>query len=95
VVPAPAPSTPSIPPPVAASLAGADNWDGIPKALRDLMEANEVRPSDIRAAVAKRGYYPMETPIANYDPDFVNGVLIGAWPNVLTLVRNISGPLPF
>lgn len=61
--------------------------DGIPPALRQLMEQNKVTEAQIRKAVASRGYYPEATPIKNYDPDFVSGVLVGAWPQVYKLIK--------
>ena len=61
--------------------------DGIPPALRQLMEQNKVTEVQIRKAVASRGYYPEATPIKNYDPDFVSGVLVGAWPQVYQLIK--------
>lgn len=63
------------------------NNDGIPPALRQLMEQNKVTETQIRKAVASRGYYPEATPIKNYDPDFVSGVLVGAWPQVCQLIK--------
>ena len=50
----------------------------IPKALRDLMEEKLVSEEEIQAVVADRGYYPRSTPILNYDPNFIYGVLVGA-----------------
>ena len=61
--------------------------DSIPPALRQLMEQNKVTEAQIRKAVASRGYYPEATPIKNYDPDFVSGVLVGAWPQVYQLIK--------
>lgn len=61
--------------------------DGIPPALRQLMEQNNVTEAQIRKAVASRGYYPEATPIKNYDSDFVSGVLVGAWPQVYQLIK--------
>lgn len=60
---------------------------GVPKALSDLMTANSVTEWDIQAVCARRGYYPEDTPISNYDPDFINGVLVGAWPQVLAMIE--------
>lgn len=54
----------------------------IPKALRDLMEANKVSEWDVQEAVGAKGYYTSDTPIWNYDPDFISGVLVAAWPQV-------------
>ena len=60
---------------------------GVPKALSDLMTANGVTEWDIQAVCARRGYYPEDTPIANYDPDFVSGVLVAAWPQVYAMIE--------
>lgn len=61
--------------------------DGIPPALCQLMEQNKVTEAQIRKAVASRGYYPEATPIGNYDPKFVSGVLVGAWPQVYQMIK--------
>lgn len=61
--------------------------DGIPVGLRQLMEQNQVTEEQIRRVVAFRGYYPESTPIKNYDPDFINGVLIAAWPQVYNMIK--------
>lgn len=60
--------------------------EGIPQALADLMKANNVSPEEIQWAVADRGYYPEATPITNYDPQFIEGVLVNAWPQVFQLI---------
>ena len=60
---------------------------GIPQALWDLMCNNGVTEDQIRKVVSKRGYYPENTPIANYDPTFVSGVLIGAWAQVHQMIK--------
>ena len=59
----------------------------IPPALRQLMEQYQVSDADIRRVVAMRGYYPESTPISNYDPQFVSGVLIGAWQQVYQMIK--------
>lgn len=69
-----------------APHADVDSMEEIPKALIDLMKENNVSPEEIRWAVADRGYYPEATPIANYDPQFVEGVLVNAWPQVFQLI---------
>lgn len=61
--------------------------DGIPKALKDLMNVNMVTEQDIIDVVAMKGYYPANTPIKNYDPGFIEGVLIGAWDQVLNMIQ--------
>lgn len=69
----------------------------IPKALRDLMEEKLVSEEEIQAVVADRGYYPRATPILNYDPDFVSGVLVGAWGQVYGMIEKLreSYEIPF
>ena len=62
---------------------------GIPKPLADLMEANQVTEGEIQTAVALKGYYPKNAPISNYDPQFIDGVLVGAWPQVFQMIQDI------
>lgn len=66
----------------------------IPAALADLMKVNNVSEEDIRLAVSQKGYYPENTPIANYDPNFINGVLVGAWEQVHDMIKK-NNELPF
>lgn len=68
--------------------------DGTPSALADLMRANSVSEEEIRLAVANKHYYPYETPITNYDPNFVNGCLVAAWDAVYKLILD-NRDLPF
>jgi len=65
----------------------------IPTALRDLMQANNVTVEEIQKVVAKKGYYPQNTPISNYDQNFIDGVLVGAWKQVYAAV--CENNLPF
>lgn len=70
----------------------------IPKALSDLLSENHVSFQEVQRVVAKKGYYPKGTEIANYDPGFVSGVLIGAWPQVYAMIlkdREIEDEVPF
>lgn len=64
-----------------------DDYAGIPKALADLMKENLVTRAEIEGVVAQRGYYSKGTPIENYDEGFVNGVLVGAWPQVYNMIK--------
>lgn len=69
--------------PEAASVA-------LPKHLQDLQElltAFQVSEGEIRQAVADKGYYPLDTPLERYDPQFVEGVLIEAWNQVFQLIE--------
>ena len=60
---------------------------GIPPALLQLMQQYNVREQEIQRVVAQRGYYPESTPIRNYDPQFVEGVLVGAWQQVYNMIK--------
>lgn len=71
----------------AAPVQQEDFPPGIPPALADLMRANGVKPEEIQQAVADKGYYPEGTPIANYDPQFITGVLVGAWQQVFAMIQ--------
>ncbi|MED4206569.1 ATP-binding protein [Neobacillus mesonae] len=67
----------------------------IPKSLRDLMIQNGVSEEEIQVVVSQKGYYPQDTPIANYDPGFIDGVLVAAWPQVFGMVIEFRKTLPF
>ena len=45
---------------------------------------------DIQNVVAAKGYYPEDTPIENYDPEFVSGVLVGAWQQVFGMIKEMK-----
>lgn len=65
-------------------------------ALRDLMENKMYDDEHVRQVVAQRGYYTFNTPIEKYDPDFVAGVLVGAWDQVSEMIdKNIEEDIPF
>lgn len=66
----------------------------LPKALRDLMVQNQVTEDEIRLAVSQKGYYPEDTPIENYDPEFIRGVVVGAWNQVFAMIMS-NRDLPF
>lgn len=65
------------------------------KALFDLMKENNVKENEIQMAVAEKGIYPMDTPVMNYDVDYVDGVLVAAWPQVFEAIKAIREDLPF
>lgn len=69
--------------------------NGLPKALTDLMKENKVTVKEIQQAVASKGYYPQDTPISNYDPGFINGVLVGAWAQVFKMIEAARDDIPF
>ena len=86
--------TPQVPPSV-ANPPEIVIPDGIPKELADLMRQNDVTPKMIQDAVAQKGWYPADTPIENYSPDFVNGALIAEWPKLYQVIMEMTGTLPF
>lgn len=71
----------------------SDIYQGIPVALIDLMKANQVSEKQIRKAVAKKQYFPENMPVKEYPQDFIEAVLIAAWPKVLEMINEIV--LPF
>ncbi|EET60388.1 hypothetical protein BRYFOR_07584 [Marvinbryantia formatexigens DSM 14469] len=62
----------------------------IPKALRDLMQMHRVLEWDIQNVVAARGYFPPDMPVRDYPADFVSGVLVGAWPQVHAMIKDMK-----
>lgn len=67
----------------------------VPKPLQDLMIQNYVTESEIQIVVSRKGYYPADTPIENYDPGFISGVLVGAWEQVYPLIEALREEIPF
>ena len=87
---APPVAPPTTAPPVTPSTTETltDDLSDVPKPLADLMKQNSVTVQEIQKAVASKGYYPANTPIANYDPNFINGVLVAAWAQVFGMIQN-------
>lgn len=71
------------------------DYSGIPQNLVDLMKVNNVIPAEIMLATESKGYYPAGTPIANYDPGYVDGVLVAAWPQVFNMIKEIRNQQQF
>ena len=63
--------------------------------LYDLMKVKKVTVEEIQAVVADKGYYPRNTPIENYDNEFISGCLIGAWSQVFSIIEKDYRSLPF
>jgi hypothetical protein len=77
------------------SVKKAETDSKIPKALQELMKLNNVTEDEIQAVVSDKGYYPATTPIASYDSNFIDGVLIGAWSKVFEMIENKRNEIPF
>lgn len=90
--PEPAPSPALIP---QETPQAAQRPDGVPDALWQLMQTHNVTEEEIRMAVSKRGYFPYDTPIEVYGTDFINGVLIGAWPQIHAFILANKDEMPF
>lgn len=67
----------------------------IPPALRQLMDTDGIKPIEVKAAIAQRGYFPMSTKWISFPEDFVKGVLIGAWPQVKQMCLTNREEAPF
>jgi len=67
----------------------------LPQSLRDLMTQHSVTEDEIQIVVSEKGYYPADTPLINYDPSFIEGVLVGAWEQVHGMVKNLREKIPF
>ena len=60
-----------------------------------LMAANHISEQQVQNVVGNvRGYFPADMPIKDYPADFLQGVLIGAWPQVLDMITQCDD-VPF
>ncbi|KJB88602.1 hypothetical protein AZ66_06535 [Paenibacillus sp. E194] len=80
--------------PVAETITNELN-PNIPQSLRDLMNQHQVKEYEIQLVVSHKGYYTADTPIANYDSSFIEGVLVGAWPQVFGMIQETRNQIPF
>ncbi|MCD8124438.1 MAG: AAA family ATPase [Lachnospiraceae bacterium] len=71
----------------------------IPKALRDLMITDSVDEWDLQRVVESRqgGVYPPDTPVWNYDDEFIHGWILKFWDQIVTMAREAKGKdeIPF
>ncbi|MFV0395875.1 MAG: ATP-binding protein, partial [Coprobacillaceae bacterium] len=72
-----------------------DLYQGLPQALIDLMRPSNVTIEEIQNVVVARGHFPAGTPITNYPEDYINGVLISAWSQVLPEIEKRRNQIPF
>lgn len=88
---------------VSQETTAGSSWvpdERIPKALRDLMIANNVCEWDIQNVCEAKGYVPAGTPLYQYEdvnPGFVAGVLVGAWTQVYGAIQEMKAKesIPF
>ena len=97
------PEPPKTEPPKQETIPEKADWSDVtkqpelnlPRALLDLMKTNSVTVQEIQRAVASKGYYPIDTPVENYDPGFIEGVLVGAWGQVFQMIEESRNEVPF
>ncbi len=78
----------------ATGVSPLDDTSTLPPELLKLMEGESVTGEELRLAVESKGYFPAGTPIRNYPRDFIEQCLLGAWPQVLTVI-NEKTRVPF
>ncbi len=64
----------------------ADPKQAVIKQVFDILKTEGITETDVRRAVAARGYYPEETSIMDYDIEFLKGVILGAWPQLKSFI---------
>ena len=78
-----------------ASNNALDDEPNIPKALRELMINDEVKPFELRMVVEQKGYMPTGTLISDYPLEFVNEWCIPFWSRILQAVKQNRADIPF
>ncbi len=54
--------------------------------LRDLMRTDHIEESQVQAIVARKGKYPIDTPVDQYSEEFVNEWVIPNWKKIVGLI---------
>ncbi len=55
--------------------------------LRDRMEKEGIKASEIKKIVSDKGHYPIETPITDYPDKFISGWILKHWEQVVDLIK--------
>ena len=91
--PAPRPPEPPNPHPVGAADPPAVTAPGQPAFLSplfELMQRDSVTEHEVQLVVFRNGgTYPTDTPLANYDPQFVAGRLVANWGGVMKAINQM------
>lgn len=87
---APAPAHQNPPEEKKAAAAQRGKPGGALGKLFDLMDAEQVTPEEVMEVVAQKGYFLRSMPLEKVPEDFVEGVLVGAWPQVLQAIKNLK-----
>lgn len=61
----------------------------LPQNLKDLMNHDTIGEWEIQQAAYAKGYYPADTLIQDMDSEFVQGWIVGFWPQVKELIMQI------
>lgn len=96
----PEPDKPETPPPMNPPVESVKLDERIPKALRDLMVANNVCEWDIQWVVAAKGIFTSDVPIWDYErthPGIIQGLLVAQWPKVYESIKQMKAnmEIPF
>lgn len=86
----PEPDKPETPPPMNPPAESVKLDERIPKALRDLMVANNVGEWDIQEVIAAKGIFTSDVPIWDYEkthPGIIQGLLVAQWPKVYESIK--------
>ena len=51
-----------------------------------MLKTEGVTEDKVRKAVAAKGYYPEDVSIMDYDTGFLEGVILGAWPQIKAFI---------
>lgn len=61
--------------------------------VRFLMNRDGVTDDILQKAIAEKGYFPVDMTLEQYPDDFVENVLVAAWDQILTYIKeNIEVP---
>ena len=63
--------------------------DRLPQNLKDLMDHDTIGEWEVQQAAYAKGYYPADTLIQDMDPEFIQGWIVGFWPQVKELIMQI------
>ena len=88
-------TSPSLTRPVALTSSDPHQDTLLAQLWQHMTAAHLEDPLLIQAVVFERGYYSADTPIADYDPDFIQDCLLAAWPQVCRLALEKLDDTPF
>lgn len=86
----------SQPMPQATSAAPSDS--GLPdfwNPALQLMQADGVTVDEVKDFSVKAGNYTADTPLENYDPDYIAGFIVPNWVQILERIKANRIPVPF